>query len=213
MEIIILLSLAILPFIAPLGPHPGVVWSRDEVRSLDCEWVTAEAGSRQYPGRVAADDPRGGFIERGAVLCQERLMRPGLRADRDELILADLEAMTADLAGVAAAQRPDLDARTWLVEAHYPSASVASKITFAAKNSLVELGLSVSDRMPTLSAGDVDVIIRLAPTEAYPAACRRYLATGSLGADDALLSVILRDDQETILHAGLCEQGQWTWLK
>ena len=114
---------------------------------------------------------------------------------------------------VAAAQRPDLDARTWLVEAHYPSASVASKISFATKNALVELGLSVSDRMATLAAGDVDVIVRMSPEDAYPAACRRYFASGSLGADDALLSVILRDTQATILHAGLCEQGQWTWLK
>ena len=213
MEIILLLSLAILPFIAPLGPHPGVVWSRDEVRDLDCQWVDAASGTRQYPGAVAAETPRGDFIERGVVLCRERLMRPGLRIDRDELILADLDAMTSDLAGVAAAQRPDLDARTWLVEAHYPSASVASKITFATKNALIEQGLSVSDRMPTLSVGDVDVIVRMAPAEAYPAACRRYFATGSLGAEDALLSVILRDERASILHAGLCEQGQWTWLK
>ena len=213
MEIIILLSLVILPFIAPLGPHPGVVWSRDEVRDLDCTWVTEDAGSRQHPGRIVAEKPRGDFIERGVVLCQEQLMRRGLRSDRDALILAELADMTADLAGVAAAQRPDLDARTWLVEAHYPSAAVASKITFATKNALVELGLPVSDRMATLSAGDVDVIIRMPPEAAYPAACRRYFDAGSLGEDDALLSVILRDPQASILHAGLCERGQWTWLK
>ena len=74
-------------------------------------------------------------------------------------------------------------------------------------------GASVSDRVPTLAAGDIDVITRMSAEDAYPAACQRYYSLGSLKEDDVLLAVVRLDSRETALHAGLCDRGQWRWLR
>ena len=145
--------------------------------------------------------------------CRERLLRDGLRSDRDEAILRTLESSAAMLAGAAHGLRPDLAGRTWHVEAFYPSPQVSSKISFATKNALSERGLQVSDRTPMLAVDDIDVILHLPPSEAYPVACRRYQQRGSLDEGDALLAVLIRDLRETELHAGLCVDGQWAWLR
>jgi hypothetical protein len=71
----------------------------------------------------------------------------------------------------------------------------------------------VSDRVPLLSAEDVNVLTRMHPDAAYPAACQRYAATGALGPGEALLAIVRRDPRETVLHAGLCVDGGWAWLK
>jgi hypothetical protein len=140
-------------------------------------------------------------------------LRPGLREPLDEAILTELEPISTDLATTAHSMRPELQERTWLVQAYYPSPVVATKISFATKNALVRRGLRVSDRAVTLAAADVAVLTRLPPDDAYPAACRRYFAAGSLREGEVLLAVISRDPRETILHAGLCTGGQWAWLK
>jgi hypothetical protein len=175
--------------------------------------MSAEIASARYPGVIEAPRPRGDYVERSALVCAQRLMRPGLRADRDEAILSSLEPLVTELTATAGDLHPELATRTWLVEAFYPSAPVSAKLSFATKNALVEKGLQVSDRTPTLSAGDVDVLTRMPPEEAYPAACRRYEDNGSLHAGDALLAVVSRDPRETTLHAGLCTDGQWSWLR
>lgn len=199
--------------IAP-DPAPGLAHGKPWVRNLDCERVTAEAGSQRYPGQIVVSKPRGDYIERSAIICRERLTRPGLRVPRDEAVLSSLEATVTDLTGAAASLRPDLEERTWLVEAYFPtSATMSSKIAFAAKNALMRRGLQVSDRRPMLAAADVDVLSRLPPDEAFPAACGRYFASGALKEDDALLGVVSRDPRETLLHVGLCSRGQWMWLK
>jgi hypothetical protein len=213
LAIALLSSIACAPLMISQDPAPSMARSQTWSRNLECERVSAEAGSERYPGRIVASAPRGDFIERDAVICRERLTRPGLRAPRDEAILSTLEDEATDLTTAAQSRRPDLAGRTWLVEAFYPSAPVAAKVSFATKAALMRRGLRVSDRAPTLGAGDVDVITRMVPDEAYPAACRRYFATGSLREGDALLAVVSRDPRETILHAGLCDRGQWTWLK
>lgn len=213
MEFVLLGSLALLPFVVPTDPAPGLTRSKTRSRSLECERVSAETASQRYPGQILPAAPRGDYTERSVVVCTERLMRPGLRAARDEAILSVLEARVTELANTAGALHPDLSERTWLVEAYYPSAPVATKIAFATKNVLMEEGLRVSDRVPVLSAGDIDVITRMAPDEAYPAACRRYFATGGLGENDVLMAVVSRDPRETTLHAGLCARGQWAWLQ
>ncbi len=140
-------------------------------------------------------------------------MRPGLRKAQDEAILSALQELTSGLVVAAHSLRPDLAQKTWLVETHYPSGPVAAKIAFAVKNDLVTRCLRASDRTPILGVGDVDVITRMAPEQAYPTACERYLATGSLGPDDALLAIVNLDPRETILHAGICTGGQWEWLQ
>lgn len=210
---ILLLALATVPFMLPLDPAPGFRTTRDEARRLDCERVDPTTASRQYPGQIEAPGPRGELMERRAVVCRERMMQPGLRSARDEAILSTLQAEVSALASEAAALRPDLAEQTWLVETYYPSVPVSQKVSFAAKDALVRAGLSVSDRAPGIGAADLQVITRMPPEQAYPAACLRYRQTGSLGEDDVLLAVVHRDPRETILHAGLCSGGQWTWLQ
>ncbi len=213
MEFVLLASLILLPFVIPNDPAPSLTRSKTSSRHLECERMSAETASQQHPGRIVTSGARGDYVERSAVVCRERLVRQGLRADRDEAILSTLDAKASAIAIAAEALRPDLAEKTWLVEAYYPSAPASAKIAFATKNALMEQGLRVSDRAPMLAAGDVGRITHMAPAEAYPAACARYAETGSLGEDDALLAVVSRDRRETILHAGLCTQGQWVWLK
>lgn len=211
MEIALLVMLLVL--LVPSDPAPGLTHAKHRSRRLECERVSTETASARYPGQIVTPGSRDSYTDRSTVVCRERLMRPGLRTARDEAILSTLDAKVNELAITAGSLRPDLADQTWLVEAYYPSAPVSAKIAFATKNALVGRGLRVSDRAPTLAAGDIDVITRMSPSEAYPAACQRYLATGSLGEDDVLLAIVSRDPRETILHAGLCTRGQWSWLK
>ncbi len=212
MQILILLAVGLVT-LQVADPAPSMIRTKKQSRTLECERLTAEAGSRRHPGEIIASRPRGDFVHRRAVVCAERLAKPGLRPARDEAILADLDDRATELAAAAASLRPDLKERTWLVETYYPSAQVSSKLAFATKNALMLQGLSVSDRTPVLGAGDVGVLTRMSPDKAYPAACERYYAIGSLGEDDALLAVVSRDRRETTLHAGLCTRGQWIWLR
>ena len=207
-----LLSLLVLPFFIKRDPAPGVFQSLEASRRMDCEPLPALAAEARRPGEVVVSKPRGDYIERTEVICAERLLAPGVRAARDEAILNELGGMTAEMASAVASRRPDLAGRTWLVEAYYPDPSVTAKLSFAAKNALMAQGLTVTDRAPVLSAVDLDVLMRMSPAEAYPAACLRYTATGGLGQSDALLAVVSRDQRETLLHAGLCVDGAWSWL-
>ncbi len=213
MEIGLLIALAILPFVLPDDPSPGLVHSRESSRRYDCQRESVTTASRRYPGRVRPDSPRGEYVARSAVLCQERLMAPGSRDALDEAILLTLDDRAAQMATLAGSLHPEFSERTWLVETHYPDAAVSAKIGFATKNALVGQGLSVTDRAPRLAVGDVDVITRLSPADAWPTACQRYVANGSVGSGDALLAVVIRDPRETVLHAGLCTDGGWTWLQ
>ncbi|MBN2801253.1 MAG: hypothetical protein JXX28_19085 [Deltaproteobacteria bacterium] len=207
-----LLAAALLAYVRP-DPAPGLLMSKERSRQLECAVVTTQAAVERRPGQLAPEGSRGDMADRGAVLCSERLLRAGLRAPRDEAILSTLELRVSELAATAVSVRPDLSDRTWRVEPFHPSAQVSAKIAFATKNALMAHGAAVSDRLVTLAAGDVDVITRMAPDLAYPAACARYAANGSLGEGDALLAVVLRDPLETALHAGVCADGRWSWLR
>ena len=207
-----LVTLAFLPFFSP-DPAPSATRSKDRSRTLECERVTPEAGREQHPSRVVDTRPRGDFLERSTLICTERPMRPGLRLPRDEAILADLDARATELALAATANHTGLAEPTWVVETFYPDVDVSWKIAFATKNALMSQGVRVSDRVPTLSAGDIGVITRMPAEEAYPTACRRYFDRGSLREGDVLLAVVRLDPRETALHAGLCVRGDWTWLR
>jgi hypothetical protein len=210
---LILIWVAFLVFVAPKDPAPGLLHSKTATRNLECERLSVEEAARAHPGEVAAPGPRGDLYPRSALVCTGRFMRLGLRSNKDEAILSALDQRTRELALAADSLRPNLEGSTWLVEAYYPGNQMASKIAFATKNALVAQGLRVSDRTPILAVGDIQVITRMAPDDAYPAACRRYFDNGSLGPDDVLLGVISRDRRETVLHAGICTRGQWTWLR
>src|SRR3712207_7590994 len=58
--------------------------------------------------------------ERDALVCTERLLRPGLRDDRDEAVLSELAGLVADLTASAGELHAGLAGRTWLVEAFHP---------------------------------------------------------------------------------------------
>ena len=197
----------------PPDPAPGLTHSKARARNLECERMAAEAAAERYPGRISVQGGRTDGTEQSAVVCRERLIRLGVRAPLDEAILSTLDATATRLAGAAGSLRPDLAGRTWLVEAYYPAGPVATKIAFATKNALLAQGLAVSDRKPTLAASDVEVLSRTPPDQAYPTACAHYFASGSLGEGDTLLAVVHRDPRETVLHAGLCTDGQWTWVR
>ncbi len=209
----LLLWFGFLIFVAPKDPAPGVLNNKTEALNLECERLNASEAARQHPGEVAPTGPRGDYYSRSALACAERFVRYGLRSAQDEAILTTLQARTTELALAADALSPRLTDRTWLVETYYPSTQVAAKISFATKNALVDQGLRVSDRTPLLVAADLQVITRMAPDAAYPAACRRYFDNGSLGPEDVLLGVVSRDRRATVLNAGLCSGGQWTWLR
>lgn len=200
-----------IPFIIPADPGPTLLRAKARARNFECQRLSAQAGKDLYPGRVDVSKPRGDYIARDAVVCRERLFREGQRQARDEAILLELQRHATTIAG--SVETLDLPGRTWLVETFYPSQAVAAKINFATKNALMQDGMRVSDRTPLLSASDLDVLMRMPAAQAYPSACQRYFDTGALKDTDALLAVVLRDPQETNLHAGVCASGGWVWLR
>lgn len=213
MWVYMLIALGLLPFVSQADPAPGLFRSKRQSQQLECERMTAEVAAEKHPGELLPSPPRGDYVDRTAVVCAERLMRQGLRGEQDEAILMSLDGQARGAAQQVADLRPDLAERTWLVEVHYPSAQVSAKVSFATQNALQGAGLRISDRVPSLAAGDIEVITRLDSSQAYTAACMRYAANGSLQPDDVLLAVVLRDSRETALHAGICVDGVWSWLQ
>ena len=200
--------------LAPLvDPAPGLYRTVERSRQLGCERASIAEGVAEFPGRVLPSGPRGDFVERGLVVCRERLLAPGVRSDRDEAVLIGLQTRALDIAAAAGSIRPDLQEQTWLVEVNDPSGPMVDKLAFAVKNALMEQGMAVSDRRPRLAIGDIEVLTRMEPGAAYPAACQRYQEVGSLRENDVLLAVVTRDIRDTALHAGLCVRGEWTWLR
>lgn len=212
MIIFFFLGLLTLPSYLTLidDPAPGIFTSVEDSRRMICERATLEAARRAHPGLIEEQHPRGDFIERSAVLCTEPIVDTDIRHPRDAAILADLSSTVNAVASRVAAEAPK---KTWLVEVHYPNASVVAKVAFATKTALVENGLTVTDRLPTLATGDVDVLSRTPALRAHPLACRRYFATGRLSDEDAVLSLLVLDSRETALHAGTCVNGSWKWLQ
>ncbi len=196
----------------------------EERRALDCEPLSMDGARHYAPGELGESSPRGDFFDRRAVVCRERIMSSsvrrsdddagqGLRGPQDDAVMLGLRHTARELASLVGQLTPFEQQRTWLVEAHYPGTAVSQKITFAVKNELLDRGFRVTDRAPTLAVGDIEVLGQLDPARAYPLACERYVATGSLRPGDVLLAVVLRDPRETALHAGLCVDGKWRWLR
>jgi hypothetical protein len=192
-------------------PIDGLLPAKADLRDLDCTPLTTKGAARLAPGQVPLPE-RGDRLTRRAVICRERLLKHGTRPPQDDAILMQLRATAAEFAVLTGAE-PGWDTRRWMVEVIHPRSAVAQKISFATKNALLDLGRNVTDRTPTLAAGDIEVIGRLSPDRAWPLACLRYRAVESMGPNDALLAVVLRDHRETVLHAGICADGQWRWLR
>lgn len=215
MGFLVLLGLPILfPYITPLveDPAPGLFHSKADARRLDCTFVGADPLRAAEPGVIHSAPTQLNLAETRSMPCRTRLMEHNERLPRDEAILSELTPMSAELAEAASALGPG-KRRTWLVEAFHPDAAITAKIVFATKTELVSRGHIVSDKVPMLAAGDILVLATLPPEEAYPLACRRYYDHGALTDDDVLMGVMLLDTRETLLHAGLCSQGAWMWLR
>jgi len=202
----------LLPWLWPVYPAPGVFRSKDKARAYHCERAQHEAPSHRTTARVEPPPARGEFRKADLIVCTQPVLPERLRAPEDEVLLRTLDDRTRQIAAAAHALRPELQARTWLVEAHDGSTAVSAKLRFATQNALMEHGLAVSDRTPVLGYGDMQVVTRMGPAAAHPAACSRYSDNGSLLENDVLLVILRPDARATTLAAGVCEQGRWTWL-
>ena len=87
-----------------------------------------------------------------------------------------------------------------------------SQTAVAARTLLAERGLPVSDRVPTLAAGDVAVLATLPQSDVYRIACARSYSTSVMAEGDVFLGLMIVDSKETILHGGICQRGEWRWL-
>lgn len=193
-------------------PSPGLTQSKAEARNLDCVRMSQVEAHERHPGKVPPPAPRGSLSQIDALACTRRMLQYGERAPRDEVILSRLGQTVGEITEVASATGAD-EAITWHVDAFYPDPKVAAKISVAAKTHLAERGRRVSDKVPTLAAGDIAVLSSLSPKEAYALACRRYFAEGVLRENDAFLGIMIVDPRETQLHAGVCMAGNWRWLQ
>lgn len=198
-------------------PLPGLFRTKEDARNMDCRRLTQAAAHERYPGRIPEPAGRALAGSTSDVLaCERRFVRLGERPARDEVILTSLRETAGEIVQGALAQDAGTASGselTWHVDAFYPQMEVAAKIAVAARTELAERGHRVSDRVPLLAAGDIAVLSRLPPKEAYPAACSRYFAEGVLTDGDAFLGVMIVDPNETQLHGGLCVRGKWTWFR
>lgn len=187
--------------------------TRREARSLACRRLPEVEASEQYPGQVPAPMARGAnWRDVTAMVCERTILEPDERGRRDEALLGELSSSVDELVYMARSAESSGDG-VWHVDAFYPDEKVASKIAVAARTTLVAQGARVSDRVPVLAAGDVMVLTRLRLKEALPLSCARYFAEGSLGNGERLLALMILDARETALHAGLCRDGEWRWLR
>lgn len=190
---------------------PLVFKTKAERRNLDCYRLPEVEAAARFPGQVPpppAKEIAGPTTD--VLVCSKRYLDTGERKARDEAILSSLSQQVNELTESAGALAP-AGAR-WHVDAFYPSVPVAQKIAVAARTTLAERGLTVSDRVPLLAAGDVSVLAAMLPTEAYQTGCARAFATEVLTGDDVFLGLMIVDPKETMLHGGLCMRGVWRWL-
>jgi hypothetical protein len=192
-------------------PAPGIWHGTKESRNLECIRMSQAQAHELHPGQVPEPPPRGEPGVTDALICTQRFLELGERKERDEVILTSLSQSVGEITDAASALGGG--EVNWHVDAFYPQPEVASKIAVAARTNLAERGRKVSDRVPILAAGDISVLGRMSPKESYPLACARYFAEGSLREMDAFLGIMIVDERETQLHAGLCLGGRWRWLQ
>ncbi|MBK7861833.1 MAG: hypothetical protein IPJ65_25095 [Archangiaceae bacterium] len=191
-------------------PSAGFVQTKAEARNYDCQRLSQAEAHERYPGVVPEVPPRGTYGSTDALICSRRVLDWGDREGRDEAILNSLGEQVSELTRLATSTAPEHT--TWYVDSFYPQPQVAQKIAIAARVGLVERGQKVSDRVPLLGGGDIAVLARLPPGQAYDLACRRYFAESVLARGEAFLALMIVDARESQLHAGVCLDGAWRWL-
>lgn len=212
-----LVFLVVMSFVVLLertsDPSAGVMRSKQESRNLECQRISQAEAHARHPVAVPEPAARATSAVTDALDCQRLYMREGERPARDELVLSSLRKDVSELIATAAAKIPNGQSVVWHVDAFYPEQAVAAKVAVAARTQMAELGFAVSDRVPLLAAGDIAVLGRMPPQQAYPVACSRYVAQGLLDDNHVFLGFMLVDAREGQLHAGLCMRGKWTWLR
>lgn len=200
-----------------LSDHAGdpvqQAWKgRQEARQLECERMSQAEAHKKYPVEVPATDARAtALVDIDALVCTRRMVRFGERDPRDELILTNLSSDIGELTKQAAALgRPTT---RWMVDAFYPQQQMVQKIATAARTSLAESGHTVVGQAPLLASGDATVLHNTPVQDFLPIACQRLTAEGTLGTDDAFFALALVRPQESALHAGVCIDGVWRWLR
>lgn len=191
--------------------EPLLFQSKAERRNMECRRLTQNEAAARFPGQIPETRGRAlAGVQPDVLACSTRYLQPTDRPPRDEAILSTLSIQVSELTETAAALSPR--GVRWHVDAFYPSLPLAQKIAVAARTTLVERGHDVSDRVPTLAAGDVAVLATLPPSEVFRVACARSYQTQVLGPDDVFFGLMIVDPKETQLHGGLCQQGTWRWL-
>ncbi|MDX2020585.1 MAG: hypothetical protein SF187_10110 [Deltaproteobacteria bacterium] len=212
-----LVFLVVMSFVIVLertsDPSAGVLRGKQEARNLECQRISAAEAHARHPVQVPEPPARATGAQVDALDCQRLYMREGERPARDEMVLSSLRRDVAELVAAARAKVPHEPPLVWHVDAFYPDQAVAAKVAVAARTHMAELGLTVSDRVPLLAAGDIAVLGRLPAQQSYPTACARYVDQGVLGDDHVFMGLMIVDGREGQLHAGLCRRGQWTWLR
>lgn len=212
MDFLLFLAYSLLPVIAHVN-DPAYDFTRDaaERRRYSCERLPQESAHRLFPGRVPEPAPRGVvWIQSDALHCEPRVLDVDVRSPRDEAILSTLTERVGSIAAAVASTAPP--STRWTVDAFYPNPRVALKVAAAARTALAEKGASVGNGVPVLAAGDLLVLRTLRASRAFPLACQRLVAEGSLAEDEAFLAIFLLDSRETQLHAGTCRNGRWEWI-
>jgi hypothetical protein len=198
----------------PRGTDPtaGLASTKAQMRRLSCQRLAQAEAHQRFPSEVPENAVRElATGETDALVCENDVMSAGDRSSRDEGILRSLTASTSALTELASASVTA--PVTWYVDTLYPNQRVASKVSVAARVELAERGRAVSDRVPLLAAGDLEVLSHLSLHQAFVLACTRAFAEKSLTERDVLLAFSIVDVRDTSLHAGLCQQGSWRWLQ
>lgn len=191
-------------------PSPGLFVTKATSRRFECLRLEPAAAHALRPDRFPEPFARMPDLSPEAVQCLPTMLAPGERGRREDALLRELTASVQDLAQRAVTAAPG---RSWLVEAFDPDLELGAKLAAAGRVELARRRHVVSERVPLLAPADVSVISSRPWREAFPLACARYAAEGSLDAQDALLALVTLDARETQLHGGLCADGLWRWLR
>ena len=197
--------------------HAGWL-GRAALKDLDCERLDQAEAHRRYPATVPATSMKlGTLVTRDAMVCRRMIVPWSERAHREGALLASLSDEAAHMASaVVSAVSGAVDGQRTtrvFVDAFHPDPRMAHKIARASRHALAERGVQTLDLPPLLAAADVDVVATLPLEKAIAVGCARLHAEGTLSPDDVWVGVALLREHETTLHAGLCRQGRWSWLR
>lgn len=206
-----------LPFAIPLlfetfqDPGPGLLTPITSARGRDCRSITREEGTRIRADAVAEASDKSSYFEENFTHCRSPVFSQGERPKRQEAILAHLsESVTY---AVTKAQDAFPKMQTWYTEAHADDTSLARKANFALKVELRSRGSNVSDAILSLPASELVAAQSIHRLNLPEDICQRMTRTKLLPNDSALLLLASLDENETQLHAGVCQGGIWRWLR